>query len=212
MNREKENTPLKILENLGVVVRNTHVKWKDGSHCDTFIDQSLLYEDFNQLERLCLVLTRYFIPMYHDIGIDTFLSTSVDTYHIAQLIAERYDRFSKMQPINVAFAEKDQNNKFFVNDNELSFIKNKKVLIIDDVYIVEGPNTDLVYYTRQMGGLIAGVGTILNLDSGIPLSDNINFRIIPLVGIRFKTWSSDECELCNEGQNVVGMQNSVLIA
>ena len=212
MNQQKENTPLKILENLGVIVRNTHVKWSDGNHCDTFIDRLALYENIDRLRGLCLTLTRYLIPMYHDIGIDTFLATSVDTYHIAQLIAERYDRFSKKQPINVAFAEKDQNNSFFVDDNILSLIENKKVLIIDDVYFVEGPNTDLVYYTRQMGGSIAGIGTILNLDSGIPLSSNIDFRIIPLVGIRFKTWSSDECDLCNRGQNVVGTQNNVLIA
>lgn len=212
MNQQKERAPLKILENLGVIVRNTHVKLDDGSHCDISIDRLALYEDISQLRGLCLALTRYLIPIYDNIGIDTFLATSVDTYHIAQLIAERYDRFSGKKPVNVLVAEKDQDGEFFINHYDQRFIKGHNVLIVDDIFYIESHNTKLVNLTRELGGLVAGLTAILNLDSGRPLSKDGIFSVIPLASARFQIWLQDQCPDCQEIGLSEGKADDVLFS
>ncbi|HCX45147.1 TPA: hypothetical protein DGT35_00930 [Patescibacteria group bacterium] len=197
MDQQKIKLPIHILEDLRVIVRRSHTDLEDGYHSNLAINRSFLYENQQQLNAFCFSLSRILVAAYEKrCVINTFLATSVETYLIAQQLAESYDRFSGSKLVNVLFAERDQDGEFFIRHHDQLFIKRHKVLIVDDIFYIESQNTKLVHLTRELGGVVAGLTAILNLNSGLPLSRDGIFSIIPLASASFQIWTQDQCPDC----------------
>lgn len=163
---------------------NGHFLLTSGRHSSQYFQCALVlqYHEFNEI--ICREIAEYF----KNSEIDCVISPAIGGIIVGQEVARLLNKKS-------IFAERD--DKKLVLRRGFSIEEGKKYLVCEDVVTTGGSVFEVMNIVRNEGGIVAGVGFIVDRSNS-----NVQFNVPQFSTLQLEVVSHppDDCPLCSENK------------
>jgi orotate phosphoribosyltransferase len=191
---DQSDAAIRIMETVGAIVKNVHVKLSSGSHSDTYVNKDAIFKHPYYVQRLCKMIALLF---QHE-RIDAVIGPTVGGVILAQGVAYQMHRVgvSQLDQVQALYAEK-RGAGFAIRATYRKSITGKRILIVDDV-VTRGQSLRCIAgAVRILGGDIVGVGVLWNR-GGVTEEDVGRIPVLrSLINQKFDEWDIP-CHLCKK--------------
>lgn len=178
---------IKILKSVGAVMTDDHFVYTSGKHGSVYINKDALYPHVKQTSEVC----RLMAEKCAHLEIETVAAPALGGiilsqwagYHLTQL---------KQQPIKAVYAEKDGRGGFKFTRGYDEYIKNKKVLVLEDLTTTGGSVKTVVDSVRSYAGQVVGVCVMVNRNPAEVNSDLFDAPFFALGELEAKAYEEAE--------------------
>lgn len=175
---------LEILKQAGVLLEG-HFLLTSGRHSDRYLQCAKIFRHTKYSEELCGALAESFKEIKIDIVIGPALGAVQMAYEVSRHIG--CENF---------FAERNSGGKMELRRG-FEIKPGMNVLIVEDVVTTGGSVKEVIEIVREQGGIVAGVGAIIDrtggeMDFGVPFKSVISMKV--------ESWEAENCPLCSEGK------------
>lgn len=174
---------LEILKEAGVLLEG-HFLLTSGRHSNRYLQCARIFRRVRYSEELCAALAEHF----QDEGIDVVIGPALGAVQMAYEVSRhlRCENF---------FAEREDGRMTLRRG--FSVTPGSRVLVVEDVVTTGGSVREVMDIVRAQGGVVAGVGSIVDrtggtIDFGVPFKAVISMKV--------ESWESADCPLCREGK------------
>ncbi len=194
MNQEEV---LEIFKRTGALL-DGHFVLTSGRHSGSYINKDAIYPHIREVARLTWEFAVRFAS--HQPAIQTVVGPAMGgiilatwtARHLEQTLGERDD-------ISVAavYAEKED-DRFIFRRGYDEFVRNRRVLIVEDILTTGGSVKKVAEAVRQAGGEIVAVAALCNRGKlaaeklGVP-------ELYALLELDFQSYEEPDCPLCRNG-------------
>lgn len=200
-----------MFEQGGVVVREGHFVYSSEKHGSVYINKDILLSDPLRAQTLADELGRKILARDLDLGVEVVIGPAMSGIKMSHLVASFLSEFFRTQdwsddgPRRVlsVYAEKDGPERFALRRGFDDVVKDRKVLIAEDIVTEGGTARRVVDAVMAAGGTVVGVVALWNRGSRreivLPVPGTSREIKIPIVGLveeRLDAWGEDECPLC----------------
>lgn len=184
---------INLLENIGAIVTNSHFVYTSGRHGSVYVRKDRLYPNTQKTSDVCKLIAEKF----KDKNIDIVVGPSIGGIILSQWTAYHLTKLNKKEILGV-FTEKDEeNNQVFKRDYD-KLVKNKNVLIVEDLTTTGGSVAKVVKSVKKAGGKVIAVCVMINRDPQKVISKTIGAPLSSLGIFRAKSFDSGNCPLCKK--------------
>lgn len=193
------------LEDQGILIRNKHFVYTSGRHGAAYFNKDKIYADPILTSDICNKMSMYLdnnpIP-------DTVCGAEKGGIILSQWVAY-YLSTHNVYNVNSVYAEKtlteETDRGLVFKRGYADYIKNKKVVIVEDV-INTGVTTErLIKAVRELHGQVDTVLAICNR-GGITAEDLGVKDLFCLFSLPLESYSAEECPLCKSGVAITRMK------
>ena len=204
-----QNKTRRILKDVGAFVDGGHFVYNSGHHGDFYINKDALYVYPKKLDDICVMLTAVAVEQFND-DFDVVLAPAIAGIILGQNVAYNIS-LERSRNIFFAYADKHLSNEQYrtIRRGYGQVVKNKKVLLVDDIVSTGSTLVSMAQAVMQLGGEVVGAavicdrGHVRNLKCSIDSSKDIfNIPIAPLVELDLQTFKADNCPLCRAGRPI----------
>lgn len=173
---------LQIFKDSGALL-NGHFKYTSGMHGAIYFEKFQVLQYPEYVEKLCIEIARRF----KDDNIQLVLGPTTGGVLLAYEIG-------KQLGTRGIFAEKGDGGRVLKRGFKIN--PGERVLVVDDVLTTGGSVWDTIEVVKRNGGVLAGVGLLVDRTGG-----NIDFgvRTEALISLAVDKYDPSECPLCKEG-------------
>lgn len=176
---------LRIFRDTGALL-DGHFLLRSGLHSRQYFQCALVLQYPHHAETLCRALAAK-LP-----AADTVISPAMGGLFIGHEVARALG-------VRHIFVEKNAAGKLELR-RSFTIGKGEKFIVVEDVVTKGGRVQETVDIVRQRGGLVAGIGTLVDrsdgrVDFGVPLQS--------LLKLQIETFEPATCPMCREGSPVV---------
>lgn len=174
---------MEIFKEAGVLLEG-HFKLTSGRHSSRYLQCAKIFRNTKYSEELCAALAAKFSGQ----GIQVVIGPAMGAVQMAYEV-------SRALKCENFFAERDENGKMSLRRG-FSVSSGQKVLIVEDVVTTGGSVREVMDIVRQAGGVVVGVGSIVDrtggrIDFGVPFCSVISLDV--------ESWEPQDCPLCKAG-------------
>lgn len=175
---------LAVFRKTGVMLEG-HFQLTSGRHSDQYMQCARLFQYPDVAERFAKELAGKFENV--DLVAGPALGGIIIAYEVSRHLGVR----------NV-FAERENGNMTLRRGFEIP--QGARVLVVEDVVTTGGSVKEVIDLVRNLGGEIAGVGSIVDrsdgkVDFSVPFAAVLSMEVV--------SWDAGECPLCHEGWPLV---------
>lgn len=163
---------------------NGHFLLTSGRHTNQYFQCALVlqYPEYNEL--ICNKIADFF----KDFEIDVVISPAIGGIIVGQEVA-------RLMNIKSIFAERE--DKKLVLRRGFNIEEGKKYLVCEDVVTTGGSVFEVMDIVRNYGGIVAGVGFIVDRSNnkvqfGVPQFSTLQLEVV--------SYPAEECPLCTENK------------
>lgn len=181
---------LQVLQDVGAF-RAGHFVGTSGLHMGTYINKDAIYPHVKEVSRLCEEMASRFaednIEAVLGPAVGAVILSSWTAYHLSQ---------GRGREIYGVYADKDGEGGFVVRRGYDKLIREKRVLVVEDITVTGGSIKKVIDAARIAGAQVAGAIVICN--RGDVTAEQIASppRFESLVTVGLSQWPADKCELC----------------
>lgn len=173
---------LDILKRAGVLLEG-HFLLTSGRHSNRYLQCARIFRNTDYSEELCAALAEY----YKDENIGLVIGPALGAVQMAYEV-------SRQLHCENFFAERENGKMTLRRGFQVQ--EGQRVLVVEDVVTTGGSVREVMEIVRQAGGVVAGVGSIVDrtggkIDFGVPFHAVISMNV--------ESWEADECPLCKQG-------------
>lgn len=184
-----EKKVLEIFKKFGVVT-DGHFVYTSGMHGPVYLAKHRIYQDIGTVCLLCHMIAGKFL---HTIDIDTVVGPESGAARLARWTARFLSKMGNRkvnnvsaQKINGTFAIRPADNK--------KKIKDRNVLIVEDILNTYSTVNQVVELIRHEGGYVIGIGALCDRsDQGHRTKIPNQPRTIALTRMPLEIWNKEEC-------------------
>ena len=171
------------------ILENSHFVYTSGMHSSVYLNKDALYADPRVISELCGELARRVHHRDIDVVVGPAIGgTIVSTWTAYHLSVMRGD------VVHSVYAEKEH-GELEIRRGYPAFVKNKRVLVVEDILNTGGSALDTVDAVRNIGGDVVMVGALCNR-GGATAQDLAVPYLEVLLDYPAKAYSADVCPLC----------------
>lgn len=189
----REEKVKKILAQANAVLTNGHFVYVSAKHGDKYINKDAIYPHTNLVREL----TRMWAEDFKDSGVEVVIGPAMGGVILSNNTASELSKIVK-KDIPGVYAEKDGEGGFAFTRGYDAFVKDKKVLVVEDVLTTGGSVKKVIEMTKKAGGKIVGLGVIANR-GGVKAKDVGVKKINSLIDIQMNAMEAKNCTLCKNG-------------
>lgn len=184
---------LDVLERVGAF-RAGHFVLVSGRHTNSYINKDAVYPYTRETSQLCRAMAEPF----KDANIEVVLGPAVGAAILSQWVAYHLSEMSGREVLST-YADKDGPSNLILRRGFDKLMKDKRVLIVEDLMTTGGSVLKVVNAARANDGEVVGVSVISN--RGNVAIDKIGNppRLVTLVDVQLDSWEAEECDLCKRG-------------
>lgn len=174
---------IEILKEAGVLLEG-HFLLTSGKHSNKYLQCAKIFRNTKYSEELCRELALQFKNDNIDVVIGPAMGAVQMAYEVSRhLEVENY------------FTERDDGVMVLRRGFEIK--PGMRCLLVEDVVTTGGSVKEVIAIVEQAGGVVAGVGSIVDrtggeMDFGYPYKSVISMKV--------ESWEKDNCPLCKEGK------------
>lgn len=174
---------LEIFKKAGVLMKG-HFLLTSGRHSNCYLQCAQIFRNTKYSEELCAELAEH----YRDDGIEIVIGPAMGAVQMAYEV-------SRWLHCENFFTERGEDGKMALRRG---FVvrPGQKVLIVEDVVTTGGSVREVMDLVRKSGGVIAGVGSIVDRTGG-KVDFGVPYRSV--VSLKFESWEPQNCPLCKAG-------------
>ena len=192
-----EETALRILRQVGVVITGSHFVYTSGKHGSAYVNKDGVYPYLEQTGDLCYGIAEEF----RDDAVETVIGPAMGGIILSQWTAFHLARMTGgKRQVFAVYAEKSPDGESFVIKRGYDkFITGKRVLVVEDVLTTGSSAKKVIEAVRAIGGNIVGLGVLCNRGGITPADVAWPLKLTALVDITLETWNEADCPLCQQG-------------
>ncbi len=187
-------TPLEIFTALGAVRMNDHFVGVSGRHLSTYVAKDVIYPHTRVMADLCLRIATRFTKDNVDVVAAPAFGGVILSQGVAYHLSSWQQRFGEVLGV---YAEKN-GDAFIFRRGYDKLLANKRVLLVEDVLTTGGSVVRLADAVRKCGGVVIGVGALVNRGDITAQSLGVT-RFEAQLDLSLETWEVGECPLCAFG-------------
>src|SRR3990167_2540624 len=183
---------IKILKKAGAVLTNDHFVLTSGRHTASYInpDKILPHPSINAK------LSKLIAKKYKNQKIEIVVGPAYGGIIFSQWVAFYLSELKNKKILGI-FTEKTPDKHQLLERGFDTMIKDKNVLIVEDITATGSSVIKVIKSVREAGGIVKGIAVIVNRDPKIVNSET--FGRIPftsLVVLKIKSYEEKNCPLC----------------
>jgi orotate phosphoribosyltransferase len=182
-----------ILKSVGAVITDDHFVYTSGKHGSVYINKDALYPHIKQTSQVCRLMAEKFA----DQGIEVVAGPALGGIILSEWVAYHLGQI-KGKPILSVYAEKDGDNQVFRRGYD-ALIKDKKVLVVEDLTTTGGSVRKVVDRVKEAGGEVVGVVVMVNRDPVQVTEDVVGAPLVSAGILRAEAFAVEDCPLCKKG-------------
>lgn len=184
---------VRILRGIGAIVTDDHFVYTSGKHGSVYIRKDMLYPHTKKTSDVCKLIAEKF----KNKDVDVVVGPSIGGIILSQWTAYYLSRLKNKEVLGV-FTEKDENsNQIFKREYD-KLVKEKKVLIVEDLTTTGGSVAKVVKSVKKAGGKVIAVCVMVNRDPEKVTSKSIGAPLSYLGIFRAEAFDAEKCPLCNK--------------
>jgi len=185
---------LKVLENVGAIIIDSHIVYASGLHGKTYINKDAIYPHTAETSRLCRALAEQFA----NDGVEVVVAPAIGGVILSQWTAFHLSEITGHEVLGVYAEKPKDSNVFVIKRGYDKIIIGKNVLVVEDVLTTGRSAFSVVCAARECRGKVIGVGAICNR-GGITVKHLAVPKLHTLANINLETWDEKDCPFCQEG-------------
>lgn len=180
-----------ILRKVGAVITDSHFVYTSGKHGSVYINKDALYPHIAETSAVCKLMAEPF----KDKAIDVVAGPALGGIILSQWVAYHLGQM-KGKPILGVYAEKDeQDNQVFRRGYD-ALIKDKKVLVVEDLTTTGGSVRKVVDQAKLAGGQVVAVCVMVNRDPEHVTDKEVGAPLVSAGVLRAEAFDEPVCPLC----------------
>lgn len=184
---------VKILKDIGAIVTDSHFVYTSGKHGSVYVRKDMLYPHTEMTSKV----GRLFAQKFKNKKIDIVVAPAIGGIILSQWTAFHLSKIKKKEILGI-FTEKDEeSNQIFKRDYG-KLIKNKKVLIVEDLVTTGGSVKKVVESVKKAGGKVVSVCVMINRDPKNVTSEEIGAPLHSLGIFLAESFEKKKCPLCKK--------------
>ena len=186
---------LRTLEILGqskAIITQSHIVYASGKHGSEYVNKDAVYPDTQATDELCGLIAEHF----KDANVEVVVAPAVGGVILSHEVASQLTKAD--QKVIGIYADKEGDSLVFKRGYG-EFIKERRILVVDDVLTTGGSVAKLVELSRSLGGEVVAVAVLCNR-GGVKAEDIGNMpELFALSNVRMADYDEAECPLCKAG-------------
>jgi orotate phosphoribosyltransferase len=146
-----------ILKKVGAVLTDDHFVYTSGKHGEVYVNKDAIYTHPLEVSQVGLL----FAEKYKDLDIEVVAAPALGGIILSTWTAYQLTRLKGKEIIGV-YAEKLPEGKMGFTRGYDKLIKDKKVLVIEDLATTGGSVKKVVELVKETGGIVVAVCTMIN--------------------------------------------------
>lgn len=188
---------LSQLNERGAVYTDQHFVYTSGKHGSGYINMDPIFTELNLVKDIGYQLS---VPFWQD-GFDTVAAPATGGIVLAFATALGSPRSESVFP-SIVWADKSGDDFVFERAGFADQLKDKRVLVVEDLLTTGGSVIKTVRAARSHGANVVGVSAVCN--RGGLTADDLNVpQLESLVSVSFETMPAGDCELCRKEVPIV---------
>lgn len=185
---------INLLKKTNAILADSHFVGTSGRHTPTYINKDALYPHTQETSRI----GELFAEKYIDQNVDVVAAPAMGGIILSTWTAYHLSKVTGKEVLGVyTEKDKDQNQVFTRGYDKL--VRNKNVLVIEDLTTTGGSVKKAVTSVKNAGGKVIGVCVMVNRDPVHVTSDTIDAPFSSLAVLEVPSYAESECPLCQEG-------------
>ena len=180
-------------------MRNDHFVYTSGKHGSIYINKDALYPHVQETA----VVGEMMAKKCQHLEIDAVAAPALGGIILSQWTAHYLSKIKK-KSIHSVFAEKDGEGSFVFVRGYDKFIKNKNVLVLEDLTTTGGSVKRVVEIVKKYGGVVVGVCVMVNRNPEQVNHEMFDAPFFHLSELKAEAYDEDEMpeELSNRPINI----------
>ena len=174
---------MEILKEAGVLLEG-HFRLTSGRHSNRYLQCARIFRNVKYSEELCTALAEHFAGDNIELVIGPALGAVQMAYEVSRHL--KVENF---------FAEREDGKMTLRRGFQVQ--PGQRVLVVEDVVTTGGSVREVMDIVREQGGVVAGVGSIVDRTGG-KIDFGVPFKAV--ISVDVESWEPDECPLCKEGK------------
>ncbi len=175
-----------VLKEAGVL-QEGHFRLTSGRHSDKYMQCAKIFQYDTYSEELCAALAEKFAEDKIDLVIGPAIGAVIMSYEMGRQL--------KVKNI---FAERE--NGAMTLRRGFAVEPGQRVLVVEDVVTTGGSVKEVIELVRQSGGIVAGVGSIVDRTGG-KISFGCKYESV--IAVEITSYEPEECPLCKKGLPII---------
>lgn len=188
-----EKEVLDLLEKVGAF-RAGHFVFTSGRHGDSYVNKDALYPYTQDTSRLCKAMAERFAKK----DIDVVIGPAIGAAILSQWVAYHLTQMNGRE-VYGAYADKDGQGGFILKRGYDKLVKDKRVLVVEDLTTTGGSIKKVVETIRTIGGDVVAAIAIVNRGDVSKEQVGNPGEFQSLVTLHLESWDEGQCELCEKG-------------
>lgn len=182
---------VELLKNIGAIITDSHFVYTSGRHGSVYIRKDMLYPHTQKTSQACWLIAKKF----KDKDIDIVVGPSIGGIILSQWTAFHLTQLKKKEILGV-FTEKDENNNQIFKRDYDKLVKNRQVLIVEDLATTGGSVKKVVKSVERAGGKVVAVCVMINRDPKNITSKTIGSPLSCLGVFKAESFDQKNCPFC----------------
>lgn len=189
----KNKILLNVLKKTHAVIINDHFVYTSGKHGSVYINKDAMYPHTKYASRI----GKMFAEQFKDKNIDVVAAPALGGIILSQWTAYHLSKLKKKEILGVYTEKTLEKNQIFTRGYE-KLIKNKKVLVIEDLTTTGGSVKKVIESVKEHGGKVVGVGVMINRSPQEVNTQSIGAPFFALGELYVEAYEEEKCPLCKK--------------
>lgn len=185
---------LAVLKKTGGYITNSHIVYTSGKHGEAYLNKDAIYPHTFEVDKIGNAIALEF----KNKNIQAVVAPALGGIILSQWTAYYLSKLNGREVLGI-YTEKTPDKNQILTRGYDKLIKNKNVLVVEDITNTGGSVVKVIKSVRGAGGKVIGVCVLANRD---PIGVNAKALGVPyfkaLSEVKMRAWDEKDCPLCKK--------------
>ncbi len=182
-----------ILKKVGAVITDSHFVYTSGKHGSVYINKDAVYPHTEETSKI----GQLFAEKFKDMDIDVVAAPALGGIILSQWVAYHLSKLKGKEILGVYTEKTPEKNQVFTRGYD-KLVKEKNVLVIEDLTTTGGSVRKVVDSVKAAGGKVVAVCVMVNRDPEHVTSEVVGGVFSALGVLRASAFDEVVCPLCKK--------------
>lgn len=188
---------LDILRKVGAVLTDDHFVYTSGLHGPVYINKDALYPHTEETSQVGML----FAKKAKDLDVDVVVGPALGGIILSTWTAYHLSSLKQKEILGV-YTEKDETKNQVFTRNYDKLVKDKNVLVIEDLTTTGGSVAKVVQTVKNSGGRVVAVIVMVNRSPKTVDGERVGAPFLTLGELPVENWPEAKCPLCKDGKPI----------